>query len=68
MSDEDAMFEALIRASGVPVSDDEKVELRKAYAALMRLARRTRRPDRPRPWEVRTLPHYTPRASADDDT
>lgn len=64
MPDEGAMFEALIDASGVPVSEDEKADLRKTYATLMKLAERTRRPGRS--WEVRTLPHFTPRAPGDD--
>ena len=64
MTDRDAMFEALIDASGVPVSDDEKADLRATYATLMKLAARTRR--KGRSWEVRTLPHFTPPAPADD--
>ena len=64
MADQDAMFEALIEASGVPVSDDEKADLRNTYTTLMKLAERTRRPGRS--WEVRTLPHFTPPAPADD--
>ncbi len=58
MSAEDEMFEALITASGVPVRDDEKADLRKAYGSLMQLARLTRFPGRN--WEVRTLPHFVP--------
>ena len=58
MSAEDDMFEALIAASGVPVRDDEKADLRKAYGSLMQLARLTRFPGRD--WEVRTLPHFVP--------
>ncbi len=58
MSAEDEMFEALIRASGVPVRDDEKADLRKAYGSLMQLAQRTRLPGRN--WEVRILPHFVP--------
>ena len=58
MSAEDQMFEALIAASGVPVQDDEKADLRKAYASLMQLSKRTRVPGRS--WEVRTLPHFIP--------
>ena len=58
MSAEDEMFEALITASGVPVRDDEKADLRKAYGSLMHLARLTRFPGRN--WEVRTLPHFVP--------
>ncbi len=61
---QDAMFEALIDASGVPVSEDEKADLRAAYSTLMKLAARTRRPARN--WEVRTLPHFTPPGSPDD--
>lgn len=64
MADQDAMFEALIDASGVPVSEEEKEDLRKTYGALMKLAGRTRRPGRS--WEVRTLPHFTPPAPSDD--
>lgn len=64
MADQDAMFEALIDASGVPVSKEEKEDLRKTYGTLMKLAGRTRRPGRS--WEVRTLPHFTPPAPADD--
>ena len=64
MADQDTMFEALIEASGVPVSDDEKADLRKTYTTLMQLARRTRRPGRS--WEVRVLPHFTPPVPADD--
>ncbi len=58
MTAEDEMFEALIKASGVPVRDDEKADLRKVYGSLMRLARRTRLPGRD--WEVRMLPHFVP--------
>ncbi len=58
MSAEDDMFEALITASGVPVQDDERADLRKAYGSLMNLARLTRLPGRN--WEVRTLPQYVP--------
>jgi len=58
MTDEDQMFEALIKASGVPVREDEKDDLRKAYGSLMKLAQRTRHPGRN--WEVRTLPHFVP--------
>ena len=64
MTGKDAMFEALIEASGVPVSEDEKADLRTTYATLMQLAERTRRPGRS--WEIRTLPHFTPPAPARD--
>ncbi len=64
MGNRDAMFDALIEASGVPVSEDEKADLRKTYFTLMDLAERTRRPGRS--WEVRTLPHFTPPAPDDD--
>jgi hypothetical protein len=62
MSAEDEMFEALIKASGVPVQNGEKAALRKAYGSLMLLAQRTRVPGRS--WEVRTLPHYVPEQDA----
>ena len=58
MSTEDEMFEALINVSGVPVRDEEKADLRKAYGSLMKLAQKTRHPRRT--WEVRTLPHFMP--------
>ena len=58
MDADDKMFEALIAASGVPVQDDEKSDLRKAYGSLMQLAQLTRIPGRN--WEVRTLPHFVP--------
>ncbi len=58
MTGEDDLFEALIAASGVPVGDEEKADLRTAYRSLTDLARRTRRPGRS--WEVRMLPHFVP--------
>ena len=58
MGADDKMFEALIAASGVPVQDDEKSDLRKAYGSLMQLAQLTRFTGRN--WEVRTLPHFVP--------
>ena len=58
MGADDKIFEALIAASGVPVQDDEKSDLRKAYGSLMQLAQLTRIPGRN--WEVRTLPHFVP--------
>ena len=57
--DDDVIFEGLIRASGVPVSDQEKKDLRKAYSSLMGLAAKTRKPDRS--WDSRMLPVYSPK-------
>ena len=59
LADDDVMFEGLIRASGVPVSDQEKQDLRKAYSSLMGLAARTRKPGRS--WDVRMLPVFSPK-------
>ncbi len=58
-ADDDVIFEGLIKASGVPVSDQEKRDLRKAYSSLMGLAARTRKPARS--WETRMLPVYSPK-------
>lgn len=57
-ADDDAVFEAMIRASGVPVTDEEKKNLRTAYAALMAMAASVRKPGRG--WEVRMMPQFTP--------
>ena len=65
-TDDDAVFEAMIRASGVPVTDEEKKNLRTAYAALMGMAAQVRKPGRS--WEVRMMPNYTPEPPAPDDT
>ena len=61
MSDRDTEFEGLLAASGVPVSDAERAELRKAYATLCDLADRVRRPGRD--WTVKPMPSFaaTPR-------
>ena len=59
IADDDVMFEGLIRASGVPVSNQEKQNLRKAYSSLMGLAARTRKPGRS--WDVRMLPVLSPK-------
>ena len=59
-ADNDISFEGLIKASGIPVSDQEKRDLRKAYSSLMGLATRTRKPGRR--WDVRMLPVYSPKA------
>ena len=61
---EDASFEALVNAAGVPLSEEEKRDLRKAYAVLAGLAHRARRPGRT--WEVRMLPFWSPPAPGDD--
>ncbi len=57
--DDEKIFEGLIGASGVPVSNQEKSELRKAYSSLMTLAKKTRKPGRG--WDVRMLPVYSPK-------
>ena len=61
MSDRDTEFEGLLAASGVPVSDAERAELRKAYDTLCDLADRVRRPGRD--WTVKPMPSFaaTPR-------
>lgn len=57
--DDDAVFEGMVQASGVPVTDAEKKHLRTAYSALMGMAARVRRPGRS--WEVRMMPSATPK-------
>ncbi len=59
LADDDAVFEGMIRASGVPVSDEEKQNLRTAYSALMGMAAKVRKPGRS--WEVRMMPSFTPK-------
>ena len=61
MSGRDTEFEGLLAASGVPVSDAERAELRKAYDTLCDLADRVRRPGRD--WTVKPMPSFaaTPR-------
>ena len=58
-ADEDLAFEALVRASKVPIGEAEKQELRRAYSALAALAARVRKPGRS--WEVRMLPYFCPK-------
>ncbi|MBK19098.1 MAG: hypothetical protein CMM52_09730 [Rhodospirillaceae bacterium] len=65
VADDDGMFEGLIRASGVPVSEEEKQNLRKAYASLMGLAAKTRKPGRS--WDVRMLPIFMPKPPKGQD-
>ena len=64
-ADDDAVFEGMIRASGVPVTDEEKKNLRSAYASLMEMAARVRKPGRS--WEVRMMPQFTPAPPAAND-
>ena len=61
MIDTDREFDGLLAASGVPVSEDERAELRKAYNTLCELAAAVRRPDRD--WTVKPMPSFaaTPR-------
>ena len=61
MSGRDTEFEGLLAASGVPVSDAEWTELRKAYNTLCDLADRVRTPGRD--WTVKPMPSFaaTPR-------
>jgi len=56
-------FEGLLAASGVPVSEVERDELRKAYDTLCDLADRVRTPGRD--WTVKPMPSFaaTPRKS-----
>ncbi|MGB0632521.1 MAG: hypothetical protein ACPGRZ_17665 [Alphaproteobacteria bacterium] len=63
MSDREKEFEGLLAASGVPVSDAERAELRKAYDTLCDLADRVRTPGRN--WTVKPMPSFaaTPRDS-----
>ena len=60
-ADNDALFNSMINASGVEISDSEKKDLRKAYSALMILAERARPKTKERPWEIRMTPYYTPK-------
>lgn len=61
MIDKDREFDGLMASSGVQVSDDERIELRKAYNTLCELAALVRRPDRD--WTVKPMPSFatTPR-------
>lgn len=65
VADEDAIFEGMVRASGVPVTDQEKNNLRTAYSALMGMAAQVRKPGRS--WEVRMMPNFTPKPPGPDD-
>ena len=56
MNHRDQEFEGLLAASGVPVSDAERAELRKAYDTLCNLATRVRRPGRD--WTVKPMPSF----------
>ena len=60
IADDDAVFEGMIHASGVPVTDEERKNLRTAYSALMGLAAQVRKPGRS--WEVRMMPFFAPKA------
>ena len=60
-TDKDALFNSLVEASGVEISENEKKDLRKAYSALMSLAERARPKTKERPWEIRMAPYYTPK-------
>ena len=67
--DEDARdteFEGLLAASGVPVTDAERAELRKAYDTLCDLADRVRTSGRD--WTVKPMPSFaaTPRGRDPD--
>jgi hypothetical protein len=59
IADDDAIFEGMVRASGVPVTDAERKNLRTAYSALMGMAAQVRTPGRS--WEVRMMPNATPK-------
>ena len=58
-ADDDTVFEAMVQASGVPVTDAERQNLRTAYSALMTMAAQVRKPGRS--WDVRMMPSATPR-------
>jgi hypothetical protein len=65
VADEDAIFEGMVRASGVPVTDRERKNLRTAYSALMGMAAQVRKSGRS--WEVRMMPNFTPKPPGADD-
>ena len=52
----DREFDGLLAASGVPVSDAERAELRRAYDTLCDLAARVRVPGRD--WTVKPMPSF----------
>ena len=56
MSNRDKDFEGLLVASGVPVSDAERSELRRAYKTLCNLADRVRNPERD--WTAKPMPSF----------
>ena len=58
-TDDDAVFEGMVRASGVPVTEAEKKNLRTAYSALMGMAAKVRKPGRS--WAIRMMPNFTPK-------
>ena len=53
---QDVEFAGLLAASGVPVSDEEWAELRKAYDTLCDLANRVRTPGRN--WTAKPMPSF----------
>lgn len=59
LADDDTIFEGMVRASGVPVTDEEEKNLRTAFSALMAMAAQVRRPGRG--WDVRMMPNATPK-------
>ena len=65
LADDDSVFEGMIRASGVPVTDEEKKNLRTAYSALMGMAAKVRKPGRS--WEIRMMPNFTPKPPKSDN-
>ena len=65
VADDDAVFEGMIRASGVPVTDEERKNLRTAFSALTAMAAQVRKPSRS--WEVRMMPNFTPKPPTQDD-
>ena len=65
LADDDAVFEGMIRVSGVPVTDEEQKNLRTAYSALMGMAAKVRK--KGRSWEVRMMPNCTPKPPTTTD-
>ena len=59
LADDDAVFDGMVRASGVPITDTERQNLRTAFSALMGMAAQVRKPGRS--WEVRMMPNFTPK-------
>lgn len=60
-SDNDALFDGMIAASGIEMSAEEKQKLRSAHSALMVLAERARPKQKSNSWEVRMTPFYAPK-------